>query len=153
RSPRLHESTVPLVANRDVLELRAFEFQVRMNVIELDPGGGSQTVAAPLGALQVHSRPASSGAPRTQVGRSERRVQSGAKLVAIEPAALLLVPFGKPLFTQRTKFVPGQLAVPLLTALLRKNGRYERCRTKRPGPTRPATARTAASAEKSSPGL
>src|SRR5438445_4874907 len=128
-----------------------------MNVFELDPGRGGQAVAPPLRALQVHSWPASSRSARSRrsnVGLPERRVESGAKLVCIEFAALLLVPFGKPLFTQCAKFFLRERAVPVLIALLQKSWRDEHRWSEGSGTARPTkTARTAAAAEKSSPGF
>ncbi len=157
RTSRLHESAVSFVPDRHVLEILPFKFQVRMNVLELDPGRGCQAVAPALGALQVHSRSASSRSARSRrssVGLPERRVESSAKLVGIELAALVLVPRGKPLSAQRAKFLLRQFAVPVLIALPQKSWRHEHRWTEAGRSARSGEpAWTAAATEKSSTGL
>jgi hypothetical protein len=93
-----------------------------VNIVELDPHRGGQTVPLSLGALEVHSgsaaREAESRPRRTNVGGGKRRAEAGAKLITIQFAALLLVPLREPLLRQRLEFFLRQLAVLVLVALL-----------------------------------
>src|SRR5260370_29779946 len=76
RTLRLHPGPVAFVADGHVFEKLAFEFQVRMNVFELDPGRGRQAVPFALRPLQIHPRSASAWSARSRrakIGRSEDR--------------------------------------------------------------------------------
>src|SRR5260370_29941307 len=68
RIPRLHVRAIAFIAHGDVPEETPIEVQVSVDVLEIDAGGGSQTVAT-IRALKRRTGGATSPAPRAPRGQ------------------------------------------------------------------------------------